>query len=74
MRILKTDTMKKISKHLNNILTLRNTMLKEDIFPAYSYAMELLGCPGNYHPDYNKQVSNKLKEEIYEYMKSIKEI
>src|SRR5665648_37555 len=64
----------KISKHLNNILILRNTMLKEDIFPAYSYAMELLGCAGNYHPDYNNQVSDKLKEEIYECMKTIKEI
>jgi 4-hydroxy-tetrahydrodipicolinate synthase len=64
----------KISRHLNYILKLRNTMLKEDIFPAYSYAMELLGCPGNYHPDYNMQVSDKLKEEIYNYMKLIKEI
>ena len=64
----------KISRHLNNILNLRNIMLKEDIFPAYSYAMELLGCPGNYHPDFNKQVSDKLKEEIYNCMKSIKEI
>jgi dihydrodipicolinate synthase/N-acetylneuraminate lyase len=64
----------RISKHLNNILILRNTMLREDIFPAYSYAMGLLGCPGNYHPDFNKQVSDKLKEEIQACMKSLKEI
>jgi dihydrodipicolinate synthase/N-acetylneuraminate lyase len=64
----------KISEHLNNILTLRNIMLKEDIFPAYSYAMELLGCPGNFHPDFNTQVSAKLKEEVFNYMKAIKEI
>lgn len=64
----------KISQHLNNILILRNTMLKGDIFPAYSYAMGVLGCPGNYHPDFNKQVSDKLKEEIVACMKSIKEI
>lgn len=63
-----------ISGHLNNILTLRNIMLKEDIFPAYSYAMELLGCPGNFHPDFNIQVSARLKEEIFNYMKEIKEI
>jgi dihydrodipicolinate synthase/N-acetylneuraminate lyase len=63
-----------ISGHLNNILTLRNIMLKEDIFPAYSYAMELLGCPGNFHPDFNTQVSARLKEEIFNYMKAIKEI
>jgi dihydrodipicolinate synthase/N-acetylneuraminate lyase len=64
----------KISEHLNNILTLRNIMLKEDIFPAYSYAMELLGCPGNFHPDFNTQVSPKLKEEVLNCMKLIKEI
>jgi len=64
----------KISMHLNNILNLRNIMLKGDIFPSYSYAMELLGCPGNYHPDYDKQVPDKLKEEIFNYMKLIKEI
>lgn len=64
----------KISDHLNNILVLRNLFLKENVFPAYSYAMELLGCPGNYHPDYNNQVSDQLKEEIYGCMKSIKEI
>jgi dihydrodipicolinate synthase/N-acetylneuraminate lyase len=64
----------KVSEHLNNILTLRNIMLKEDIFPAYSYAMELLGCPGNFHPDFNTQVSVKLKEEVSNYMKAIKEI
>lgn len=64
----------KISRHLNNILNLRNIMLKEDIFPAYSYAMELIGCPGNYHPDFDKQVSDRLKEEIFNYMKLIKEI
>jgi dihydrodipicolinate synthase/N-acetylneuraminate lyase len=64
----------KISRHLNNILILRNIFLKEDLFPAYSYAMELLGCPGNYHPDFDKQVSDKLKEEIRGWMKSIEEI
>lgn len=64
----------KISYHLNNILSLRNTFLKGDIFPAYSYAMELIGCTGNYYPDYDKPISGKLKEEIFECMKLIKEI
>ncbi len=64
----------KTAQHLNNILFLRDTLLKGDIFPAYSYAMELLGCPGNYHPDFDKPVSGKLKEEIYACMKAIKEI
>jgi len=64
----------KTSYHLNNILSLRNTFLKGDILPAYSYAMELIGCTGNYYPDYDKPISGKLKEEIFECMKLIKEI
>lgn len=65
---------KTISEHLNNILLLRNIFLKEDVLAAYSYAMELLGCPGNYHCDYAEPVSGKLKEDIYKCMKDIKEI
>ncbi len=65
---------KAVSRHLNHILTLRNLFLKEEVFPAYSYAMDLLGCPGIYHPDYYEPVSDKLKEEIYIYMSRIKEI
>jgi dihydrodipicolinate synthase/N-acetylneuraminate lyase len=65
---------KKISEHLNNILLLRNIFLKEDVLAAYSYAMELLGCPGNYHCDYAEPISGKLKEDIYKCMKDIKEI
>jgi len=64
----------KISRHLGNIIKLRNIMLKERVLPAYSYAMELLGCPGNYHPDYSCPVSGRLKEEIRECMKQIQEI
>jgi 4-hydroxy-tetrahydrodipicolinate synthase len=62
------------SECLNNILLLRNVFLKENVFTAYSYAMELIGCPGNYHPEYEKPISVTLKEEIYSCMKSIKEI
>jgi dihydrodipicolinate synthase/N-acetylneuraminate lyase len=64
----------KISRHLNNILNLRNLFLREDLSPAYSYAMDLLGCAGNFHPDYNKPVSDNLKDEIQECMKLIEEI
>lgn len=63
-----------VSKHLNNIIKLRNLFLKENVLPVYSYAMELIGCPGNYHIDYDNPLSNKLKEEVYNCMKAIKEI
>jgi len=65
---------KKIAGHLNNILALRNLFVKEDVLSAYSYAMELLRCPGNYHADYAEPISEKLKQEIYNCMKGIKEI
>lgn len=65
---------KKIAEHLNNILVLRNVFVKEDVLAAYSYAMELLGCPGNYHCDFAEPISEKLKQEIYTCMKAIKEI
>lgn len=62
------------SKYLNNILLLRNTLLKGNIFSAYSYAMELTGCPGNYQTDYDTAVSEELKSRIYDVMKAIGEI
>ena len=65
---------REVSKHLNNILKLRNLFIKETVFPAYSYAMELIGCPGNYHNDYDRPVSKELREEVYTCMKAINEI
>jgi len=62
------------SEYLNNILRLRNLLLKEDIFQAYSYAMGLLGCPGDYHPDYCSPISEAAKEEIRSCMQEIGEI
>lgn len=62
------------STYLKNILDLRNLFLKENVFSAYSYAMALLGCPGNYQSDYDMPVSEKLKEEIVNCMKGIGEI
>lgn len=62
------------ARFLNNILLLRNLFLKGNIFSAYSYAMELIGCPGNYQADYDAPISEKLKLEIYDAMKAIEEI
>lgn len=35
---------------------------------------ELIGCPGNCHPDYEVPVSEYLKEEIFSCLKAIKKI
>lgn len=63
-----------VSNSLKNIIRLRDLFLKENILSAYSYAMELLGCPGNYQADYDLPISDSLKEEISVCMKAIKEI
>jgi 4-hydroxy-tetrahydrodipicolinate synthase len=63
-----------ISACLNNILLLRNVFIRGGVFSSYTYAMELLGFPGDYHPDYDVPVSGEIKEEIYSCMKAIKEI
>lgn len=63
-----------IFESLNNILKLRNLFIKENVLAAYSYAMELLKCPGNYHADYALPISGELKEEIVDLMKNIHEI
>ena len=63
-----------VTEHLNNILKLRNLFLKEDLFQAYSYAMGLLGCPGDYHTDFCSPVSDTAKEELYSCMKEIGEL
>ena len=62
------------SCHLSNILKLRDLFLREAVLASYSFAMELLGCPGNYHCDYSPPASGELKELIFNCMKEIGEI
>lgn len=62
------------SESLNNILQLRNLFIKENVLAAFSYSMELIGCPGNYHADYAVGISEALKKEIKECMVAIGEI
>ena len=59
-----TQEYSRVSECLNNILRLRNLLLKEDLWQAYSYTMNLLGCTGDYHPDYCSAISAAAKEEI----------
>lgn len=67
------NTLKINLKYLYNILKLHNLFLKENILSAYSYAMTLLGCKGDYQSDYDMPIS-KLKDEITICMKEINEI
>ncbi|MCE4565047.1 dihydrodipicolinate synthase family protein [Maribellus sp. CM-23] len=69
-----TGTFDTHAKYLNNIIKLRNILVKGNIFSAYSYAMGLLGCPGNYQSDYDVPISEGLKEEICQFMKEMGEL
>ena len=62
-----------VSECLSNILRLRNLLVKEDIFQAYTYAMNLLGCSGDFHADFCSPISEAAKEEIRDCMEAIGE-
>ncbi|MBE7009947.1 MAG: dihydrodipicolinate synthase family protein [Ruminococcaceae bacterium] len=58
-------------KHLNNILKLRDTMLPNGLWPAFTIAMNLLGLEGNYSwggimnaelPDEKEVITNLMRE------------
>ena len=60
--------------YLDNILLLRNTMLKYRLMSCFTYCMNLLGCAGNFHQDYSLPVSEEGLLAIEETMKKIDEI
>lgn len=59
---------------LSNILLFRDRMLDWDLWPAYSYAMNLLGFEGLHAPDWVTEVSQEIKEKVHETMVEIGEL
>ncbi len=62
------------SRHLSNVLALRDLLFTHDIMPAFSAAMNLLGLEGNYAFDYAPPVSKKSIEAIRTEMERIGEL
>lgn len=60
--------------HLNRILDLRNTMVQNQLFPSFTYAMNLLGCPGNFSPDYAGELDSLQRTVIENKMREIGEL
>ncbi len=56
------------AKCLSNIIELRDLFVASDLWPAYSYTMNLLGYDGNFAPDYcgtvDKDKKNALREKL----------
>ncbi|MBN2557522.1 MAG: dihydrodipicolinate synthase family protein [Clostridia bacterium] len=63
-----------VSVHLANIVRLRDEFVRGSVFSAYSHAMELLGMPGEYQPDYHAPAGESVRRKVYECMKETGEI
>lgn len=62
-------------KYLDNILLLRDTMASTGVLmAAFTYCMNLLGCEGNFHRDYDPALTPEAKETVLKVFKQIGEI
>lgn len=74
-RALDADDMAAAAKYLDQILGLRDLFLTTPcLMMAFSHAMNLLGCKGNFGVDYERDVSDADKERVTAAMKEIGEI
>lgn len=63
------------AKHwLKRMMDARDEMLAGDLWPMFSYAMNLLGCEGKFGRDYDPPVSETLKAATEAIMKGLGEI
>ena len=61
-------------KYLDNILLLRNEMIKYRLMTCFTYCMNLLGCEGLFHDDYSLNPTDEGKARMKEIMKEIGEL
>ncbi len=60
--------------YLDNILLLRNTMIKYCLTPCFTYCMNLLGFEGLFHQDYMPEISEEGKRVLKETLIKIGEL
>ena len=56
------------------MIAFRDELIAIDLWPAFSYAMNLLGCSGNFAPDYEGELSAPDKERVKELLRGMGEI
>lgn len=61
-------------KYLDNILLLRDTMIKHSLGACFTHCMNLLGCEGMFHQDYFLPITDEAKVIIEETMRKIGEL
>lgn len=61
-------------KYLDNILLLRDTMIKYGLMRCFTHCMNLLGCDGNFHQDFTLPVTDEAKKAMEDTMIAIGEL
>lgn len=59
---LKSGDMRAAAMYLKNIVDMRVVMARFDVFPSFTYLMNLLGLSGRFAPDYTRTVSGEAEE------------
>ncbi|GGD56431.1 dihydrodipicolinate synthase family protein [Paenibacillus nasutitermitis] len=59
------------AKHLDSIVGLRNLFVEVGIFPGFTYAMNLLGFEGDFHPDYCSRLNPQQADKVKSHMQQI---
>ena len=59
---------------MNEINDFRNYLFTFGIFPAFTLGMNLLGCEGNFHPDYYLPLDDEAKERVIAKFREIGEV
>lgn len=62
------------AKCLNNIISLRDCFVKNDLWPSFTVAMNALGYEGEFGPDYVSDIKKESAEEVKKLMVSIGEL
>ena len=71
---LDTGNFESAKQHLNMMMDARDDMIALGIWPAFSYAMNLLGYQGRFAPDYEPELDEAAKQTIVAIMKRTGEI
>lgn len=73
-RAMSSGDYKAAAACLNNIVSLRDTLLEHDLWPSFSAVMNMLGYEGNFAPDYCSPLRDGMYTELHNLMVSIGEV
>lgn len=59
---------------LNHIIDLRDCFVRNEVLPAFTVAMNLLGCEGNFSYDYARKITQSMIDNVRTEMIRIGEI